>query len=194
MSLAPHAPDLTLRRMLCQDGPVYRHRSLSGKSSFYFIHSSLSAAIIIRIFFRNTHFSLFQIKRTCTDNFEVNFFMVNHACMTEVITTQWQWWRRTKDDKTPVAGSSTRAHVLLWGGRVQLIDKADIVPLSSFTSHFCFLCLLQMTHHWWVISDQWWIVNKWKQGGHSGLVDCWACSVFIQNLLFKRTSRKLYNT
>ena len=25
-----------------------------------------------------------QIKRTCTDNFEVNFFMVNHACMTEV--------------------------------------------------------------------------------------------------------------
>ena len=26
----------------------------------------------------------FQIKRTCTDSFEVNFFMVNHACMTEV--------------------------------------------------------------------------------------------------------------
>jgi len=25
----------------------------------------------------------YQIKRTCTDNFEVNFFMVNHACMTE---------------------------------------------------------------------------------------------------------------
>ena len=27
---------------------------------------------------------IFQIKRTCTDSFEVNFFMVNHACMTEV--------------------------------------------------------------------------------------------------------------
>ena len=27
---------------------------------------------------------MFQIKRTCTDSFEVNFFMVNHACMTEV--------------------------------------------------------------------------------------------------------------
>ena len=25
----------------------------------------------------------YQIKRTCTDTFEVNFFMVNHACMTE---------------------------------------------------------------------------------------------------------------
>ena len=25
----------------------------------------------------------YQIKRTCTDSFEVNFFMVNHACMTE---------------------------------------------------------------------------------------------------------------
>ena len=25
----------------------------------------------------------YQVKRTCTDNFEVNFFMVNHACMTE---------------------------------------------------------------------------------------------------------------
>nr|XP_040564405.1 protein quiver-like isoform X2 [Lepeophtheirus salmonis] len=25
----------------------------------------------------------YQIKRTCTDDFEVNFFMVNHACMTE---------------------------------------------------------------------------------------------------------------
>nr|XP_040570625.1 protein quiver-like isoform X1 [Lepeophtheirus salmonis] len=25
----------------------------------------------------------YQIKRTCTDHFEVNFFMVNHACMTE---------------------------------------------------------------------------------------------------------------
>merc|ERR1711872_184867 len=25
----------------------------------------------------------YQIKRTCTDNFEVNFFMVNHAFMTE---------------------------------------------------------------------------------------------------------------
>ena len=25
----------------------------------------------------------YQIKRACTDNFEVNFFMVNHACMTE---------------------------------------------------------------------------------------------------------------
>jgi hypothetical protein len=25
----------------------------------------------------------FQIRRTCTDDFEVNFFMVNHACMTE---------------------------------------------------------------------------------------------------------------
>ena len=23
------------------------------------------------------------MKRTCTDDFEVNFFMVNHACMTE---------------------------------------------------------------------------------------------------------------
>merc|ERR1719290_954132 len=25
----------------------------------------------------------YQIKRTCTDSFDVNFFMVNHACMTE---------------------------------------------------------------------------------------------------------------
>ena len=25
----------------------------------------------------------YQVKRTCTDNFDVNFFMVNHACMTE---------------------------------------------------------------------------------------------------------------
>lgn len=25
----------------------------------------------------------YQVKRTCTDNFEVNFFMVNHNCMTE---------------------------------------------------------------------------------------------------------------
>lgn len=25
----------------------------------------------------------YQVKRTCTDDFEVNFFMVNHACMTE---------------------------------------------------------------------------------------------------------------
>ena len=25
----------------------------------------------------------YQIRRTCTDDFEVNFFMVNHACMTE---------------------------------------------------------------------------------------------------------------
>jgi len=25
----------------------------------------------------------YQIKRTCTDDFDVNFFMVNHACMTE---------------------------------------------------------------------------------------------------------------
>ncbi|XP_023330337.1 protein quiver [Eurytemora carolleeae] len=25
----------------------------------------------------------YQIKRTCTDDFEVNFFMVNHACMME---------------------------------------------------------------------------------------------------------------
>ncbi len=23
------------------------------------------------------------MRRTCTDNFEVNFFMVNHACMVE---------------------------------------------------------------------------------------------------------------
>ena len=33
---------------------------------------------------------IFQIKRTCTDSFEVNFFMVNHACMTEVnIYQRW---------------------------------------------------------------------------------------------------------
>merc|ERR1719266_891361 len=25
----------------------------------------------------------YQVKRTCTDKFDVNFFMVNHACMTE---------------------------------------------------------------------------------------------------------------
>jgi hypothetical protein len=25
----------------------------------------------------------YQVKRTCTDDFDVNFFMVNHACMTE---------------------------------------------------------------------------------------------------------------
>jgi hypothetical protein len=25
----------------------------------------------------------YQVKRTCTDEFDVNFFMVNHACMTE---------------------------------------------------------------------------------------------------------------
>lgn len=25
----------------------------------------------------------YQIRRTCTDDFEVNFFMVNHACMIE---------------------------------------------------------------------------------------------------------------
>ena len=25
----------------------------------------------------------YQIKRTCTDSFDVNFFMMNHACMTE---------------------------------------------------------------------------------------------------------------
>ncbi|XP_059078485.1 protein quiver-like isoform X2 [Tigriopus californicus] len=25
----------------------------------------------------------YQVKRTCTDTFEVNFFIVNHACMTE---------------------------------------------------------------------------------------------------------------
>jgi hypothetical protein len=25
----------------------------------------------------------YQIKRTCSENFEVNYFMVNHACMTE---------------------------------------------------------------------------------------------------------------
>jgi len=25
----------------------------------------------------------YQVKRTCTDAFDVNFFMVNHACMTE---------------------------------------------------------------------------------------------------------------
>ncbi len=25
----------------------------------------------------------YQVRRTCTDNFEVNFFMVNHACMVE---------------------------------------------------------------------------------------------------------------
>jgi hypothetical protein len=31
-------------------------------------------------FFFSEHY---QVKRTCTDNFEVNFFMVNHACMTE---------------------------------------------------------------------------------------------------------------
>ena len=32
------------------------------------------------LFFFSEHY---QVKRTCTDNFEVNFFMVNHACMTE---------------------------------------------------------------------------------------------------------------
>ena len=31
-------------------------------------------------FFFSEHY---QVKRTCTDNFDVNFFMVNHACMTE---------------------------------------------------------------------------------------------------------------
>ena len=25
----------------------------------------------------------YQIKRTCTENLEINFFMVNHGCMTE---------------------------------------------------------------------------------------------------------------
>merc|ERR1711983_223913 len=25
----------------------------------------------------------YQVNRTCTDEFDVNFFMVNHACMTE---------------------------------------------------------------------------------------------------------------
>ena len=25
----------------------------------------------------------YQVRRTCTDDFDVNFFMVNHACMTE---------------------------------------------------------------------------------------------------------------
>ena len=33
----------------------------------------------------------FQIKRTCTDSFEVNFFMVNHACMTEVGVKKIIW-------------------------------------------------------------------------------------------------------
>ena len=32
------------------------------------------------MFYLSEHY---QIKRTCTDDFEVNFFMVNHACMTE---------------------------------------------------------------------------------------------------------------
>ena len=35
---------------------------------------------VIRLFFFSEHY---QVKRTCTDDFEVNFFMVNHACMTE---------------------------------------------------------------------------------------------------------------
>ena len=25
----------------------------------------------------------YQVRRTCTDDFEVNYFIVNHACMTE---------------------------------------------------------------------------------------------------------------
>ena len=155
-TLAPHAPDLTLRRMLCQDGPVYRHRSLSGKSSFYFIHFSLSVAIIIRIFFRNTHFSLFQIKRTCTDNFEVNFFMVNHACMTEVITTEWQCNAEEEEKMT---------RLLLQGHRHGHMCFCEEDECNSSTkptlSHFLALLLISAFYVFfrWPITDGSSVIN-----------------------------------
>ena len=53
---------------------------------WYFPGQAFEATISVThmiVWDEENHFLCVQIKITCTDNFEVNFFMVNHACMTE---------------------------------------------------------------------------------------------------------------
>ena len=73
-------------RVLCQNGSIHWNRYKHLLDGNIYIHMikwfsirSLPYVIIHECYF-SEHY---QIKRTCTDDFEVNFFMVNHACMTE---------------------------------------------------------------------------------------------------------------
>ena len=80
-SIAPHASDRTDdERHKCNNYLIYLC-SIPREDLFLALYLFIFTTILsTNLFFFSEHY---QIKRTCTDDFDVNFFMVNHACMTE---------------------------------------------------------------------------------------------------------------
>ena len=91
-----HASNCSVRWLLCENCPVHRDPSLSGHLNIWnhhrYDHHHCEQRFTVSLYHTKkkvysitvSYQNWFQIKRTCTDSFEVNFFMVNHACMTEV--------------------------------------------------------------------------------------------------------------